>query len=96
MVKTTTIKRIFCNVCEKELVDTGIRTNGGKFEEPFLKYDEDIALCYSCAGKIFSRKIVRNLSKEDLQQMIKDLVRVTGSDPLGAYSLDSKDLKLFS
>ena len=71
-----------CDSCSSVLYDSGIRTNGGKFEEPYLKLGE-IDLCYSCAGKIFYREVSRKVPEEKLMTWVKSLKKAVGPNPLG-------------
>jgi len=64
--------KVVCDCCEKELYDSHTRTNGGKFEEPYLKHG-NIDLCYECAGKIFYRDIVQKIPEEKLKEFIESL-----------------------
>ena len=70
---------VVCDSCEKELYDPGVRTNGGKFEESYLKHG-NIDLCYECAGKIFYRDIVKKIPEEKLKEFINSL-RSINSNP---------------
>lgn len=89
MVKIT--KTINCDVCGKILEDDGIRSNCGKFQEPFILLDNDIALDYSCAGKIFYREVLRKVPKEKLKEWINSLKKAEGPNPLG---LDLEEVKI--
>jgi len=63
---------VVCDCCEKELYDSDIRTNGGRFEDQYLKKG-NIDLCYECAGKIFYRDIVQKVPEEKLREFIDSL-----------------------
>ena len=82
---------VVCDSCEKELHDFGVRTNGRKFEEPYLKQG-DIDLCYECAGKIFYRDIVKKIPEEKLKEFINSL-RNTNSNPFNI--MPQPDMTLF-
>jgi hypothetical protein len=71
-----------CDSCETELYDSGVRSNGGRFEEPYLKHGE-IDLCYTCAGKIFYRDIIKKIPEDKLQEFINSLKKAESSNPLG-------------
>jgi len=73
---------VVCDCCEKELYDSGARTNGGKFEEPYLKHG-NIDLCYKCAGKIFYRDIVQKIPEEKLKEFIESLRNASPQFDLG-------------
>ena len=79
IVKYTTV----CDICENELYDSGIRTNCGKFEEPYFK-THTFDICYVCAGKLFATQIGSKLTSEKLKEMI-DRTRklVNPSNPFG-------------
>ena len=62
---------VVCDCCEKELYDSGTRTNG-KFGDSYLKKG-NIDLCYECAGKIFYRDIVQKVPEEKLREFIDSL-----------------------
>jgi len=72
MKKEKTEISVFCDCCSKELFDSGIRTNCGKFEEPFLKRDDDIDLCWECTGKLLSIKFNRSLETEEMYKLISE------------------------
>jgi len=74
MKKEIKILTTVCDCCETELKSSGIE-NGRYTEELYLKY-EDIDLCYSCAGKIFSKEIVPKLSTEKLKEFVRNLKKV--------------------
>ena len=69
---------VVCDSCEKELYDSGVRTNGGKFEESYLKHG-NIDLCYECAGKIFYRDIVKKIPEEKLKEFINSLRNINSN-----------------
>jgi len=77
MKKEIKILTTVCDCCEKELKNSGIE-NGRYTEELYLKHG-DIDLCYSCAGKIFSKEIVTKLSTEKLKGFIKNLKEVNAN-----------------
>jgi len=58
-----------CDICEQELIDSGVRSNDGSFEEPYFNRF-GIDLCYTCAGRLFVAQIGNKLSEEKLQEMI--------------------------
>jgi len=58
-----------CDICENELYDSGVRTNCGKFEEPYYK-THSIDLCYTCAGKLFATQIASKLTADKIKVMI--------------------------
>jgi len=83
MIKVIKQEEIVCDCCETPLFDNGVRTNSGKFEEPFLRKD-DVDLCYICAGKIFYREVVRKVPTDTLKEWITSLRKSESSNPLGS------------
>jgi len=68
---------VVCDICEQELFDSGVRTNCGKFEEPYFKAHK-IDLCYTCAGKLFATQIGNKISEEKLQEMVSKTRGILG------------------
>jgi hypothetical protein len=84
MTKEKTEVSVFCDCCSRELKDLGIRTNCGRFQEPYLKRtQDDIDLCYTCAGKIFYREVEKKVNTEKMQEWIRSLRKAESQNPLG-------------
>ena len=81
---------VVCDICETELFDNGIRTNCGKFEEPYFKsLSGKIDLCYTCAGKLFATQIAIKLPEAKLAEMAEKTRKRIGSDnSLGSIKID--------
>jgi len=82
---------VVCDICETELFDNGIRTNCGKFEEPFFKsLSGKIDLCYTCAGKLFATQIAIKLPEVKLTEMVEKTRKRIGSDnSLGSIKINN-------
>jgi len=77
-----------CDICEQELFDSGVRSNDGRFEEPYFNRF-DIDLCYDCAGKLFTTQIDNKLSEEKLTEMAeKTRKRIGFSSSFSGIELD--------
>jgi len=71
-----------CDSCSTVLTDDGTRSNCGSFQEPYLKLGA-IDLCYSCAGKILYRDVIKKVPEEKLAEWVKSLKKAEGPNPLG-------------
>jgi len=70
-----------CDCCLKELTDIDIWANNESFRELYLKRTQDnIDLCYTCAGKIFYREVQQKVPTEKMREWIKSLRKVEGSN----------------
>jgi hypothetical protein len=67
------IVKTYCNICEKELIDNGIRTNCNKFEEPFIIINNENHLCFQCAGKLLYLNFLNSTNNKKIkdEELIK-------------------------